>query len=573
MTDIELAEYIKLAYFKAPVLTPDLFNKVIDLIIRCIKNSGGTPGGKMTPEEIRDALQSLVANERLSASAIKDLAENVILINPDTNQPVNIIEMVDYLLEQIKNGGFPPGPGTGELFFNDKGEYIAIDWSMIKNKITKTSQLENDGEDGSSRYIQANELGLILDQKVHPDTGIISGCEVINATTRIQISSGEYIVNDYIAGIVYLHDIDSREIDVNSLDLTKSIAYIAYDKNKNIIIKYEEFTPEERRLNAVVGYVEYYNGISEYAKKIRPELTSPYHQLYDLLESIGTTIVSGNKVYSESGLKLSKTRGKFFGPSINPSSVLNPHTYVDIERHNFRLNYVYNNVNQNIVISDDVITTFRLSGGNFIPLSTGTFGFTKMTYLLNGKWIAEMSELEFNTIDEAKDNIINFQSPITVYPKKLLSVFVIYKENITNLNTSISVNEAAIVDINAESIDSNAITYQQVINALGYIPENVANKAYNLQNPNHTTYPTTQAVVDGIQDAIDNLPTGEETHNFVNQSTITINYQIDSPVKAFLYVNGREAYTTIEYDQDNKVVNVLMKKQHSGYVIVKSMIT
>jgi hypothetical protein len=50
-----------------------------------------------------------------------------------------------------------------------------------------------------------------------------------------------------------------------------------------------------------------------------------------------------------------------------------------------------------------------------------------------------------------------------------------------------------------------------VITALGFTPENVANKSTNLTSPDNTKYPTTQAVVDGLatkQDTLTNPVTG-----------------------------------------------------------------
>jgi hypothetical protein len=58
--------------------------------------------------------------------------------------------------------------------------------------------------------------------------------------------------------------------------------------------------------------------------------------------------------------------------------------------------------------------------------------------------------------------------------------------------------------------------------ALGFTPENVANKATNLISPDNTKYPTTQAVVDGLatkQDTLTNPVTGTGVTNFLPKFT------------------------------------------------------
>lgn len=91
----------------------------------------------------------------------------------------------------------------------------------------------------------------------------------------------------------------------------------------------------------------------------------------------------------------------------------------------------------------------------------------------------------------------------------------------TNYTTPIDTDSVLTFDVNNSlwkrlswaNIKSNLKTYFDTIyqTALGFTPENVANKATNLTSPDNTKYPTTQAVVDGLatkQDTLTNPITG-----------------------------------------------------------------
>lgn len=81
----------------------------------------------------------------------------------------------------------------------------------------------------------------------------------------------------------------------------------------------------------------------------------------------------------------------------------------------------------------------------------------------------------------------------------------------TNYTTPIDADSLLTFDVNNSlwkrlswaNIKSNLKTYFDTIyqTALGFIPENVANKVTNLNTPNNTTYPTTQAVVNETKKA------------------------------------------------------------------------
>lgn len=187
---ITRAKNLKLQYNKSSQLTPDVFNSLVDLIISnlvvanpsetaisirnklqtlfgddrldvsAIKNivSGGA-GTAETPESIRDKLQSLQSFSRLDATAIKNLIAANITYATSPSTTVSVQTIIDQILQSIQ---LIITDGNGDKFLNDKGEYIFVDWSVIANKPTKTSDFTNDGSDSTDVYVEMTELLELL---------------------------------------------------------------------------------------------------------------------------------------------------------------------------------------------------------------------------------------------------------------------------------------------------------------------------------------------------------------------------------------------------------------------------
>jgi hypothetical protein len=186
---------------------------------------------------------------------------------------------------------------------------------------------------------------------------------------------------------------------------------------------------------------------------------------------------------------------------------------------------------------------------------------------LDNKWYAEMSSSEFDSISIAKLFAMNFTSSSAIQQLSAYSFFIVYKSGITNLSVAINQGLADIFKDDGSSFNQE-LTYEKIISALGYVPENVENKRTTLLNPNDTTYPTTKAVADAINQ-IKGLQT--QRFDFVAQTSLTIQHTVPPPVKAFLYINNQEALANISYDETNSQVSVVLSKPKSGYIIIQSL--
>ena len=569
--NIDLANAIKLSYLKSPVLTSSLFNQVIDLIIGLIRDSnhdhsGGGGSGKMTPEEIRDALQTLINAQRLNASAIHDLATNVIFTNPVTNVSANIITIVNDIIGLINNF-IPVEDGDGLKFLNDQGEYIRIDWNSIINRPTNTSDFVNDGEDGSSPFITVDNAEVIILNKIKPETGVVEGMEISNNVTLVEITAGSFVINNYSTNVIDYVNSTAFDISLSAFNLSKTYAWIGLTKSKTIVISYQEFSEIQRRSIAAIGYVEYSSTSFSFVKSIRPNTKATLHQLHDLMMIFGNKSISGNKIESLSGLKLNKSLGTYFGSGINGSNPLEPNKLFSDQQSNITFNYIYGNYRNIVISSNDVLTTFLGNGGNLNEFEDEKFGFTRFSMSVSGKWFAELSNEQYETLLDAKNAALNFDK-ILDKPIILHTFYAAYQKNVQNINDGVADQLMELFDDTGSSISDLSITYQQVIDALDYVPEDEANKVTNFNNPNNTTYPTTLAVVNKINEEIENRPRRFIRFDFANQANLSISHTLKLPVKASIFINDKEALATIQYV--DQIVNVMMSKPKTGYVIVES---
>jgi hypothetical protein len=577
MTTFELAKYIKLAYTKSPVLTPKLFNQVIDLIMQIASNSSGgniiienpenpTNPKQLTAIEIRDALSTLIGKERLNAKYIHELAENVVLVNPHNSETVNIIQMIDYILDLLENSTPEDNQtGSGVKFLNDEGNYISIDWSYIANRITKTSELTNDGPNGSTRYVTIDELETVTKNQINIDTGILSGFKMSFSGSSVVVTPGTFAIYNYDTNKLNVYN--STSALSTAIDVSANVIYLAINSSKNLVTKIgRQFSDSERRHNAVIGRIEILNGQIVNVRPIRPNLYGPIQQLYDMMSAMGIVSTFGNEILSEAGMLLTKTAGILFGPGLNGSENYRPNSIDSLLQQNFEFTYITSNFDV-LETTTAVKSTYKLLNNAFTDLSSSKFGLTKFSMTLDNKWYAEMSSSEFDSISIAKLFAMNFTSSSAIQQLSAYSFFIVYKSGITNLSVAINQGLADIFKDDGSSFNQE-LTYEKIISALGYVPENVENKRTTLLNPNDTTYPTTKAVADAINQ-INGLQT--QRFDFVAQTSLTIQHTVPPPVKAFLYINNQEALANISYDETNSQVSVVLSKPKSGYIIIQSL--
>lgn len=154
-------------------MTLPMLYEIIDLIsdfnIKITELGTGVEGTINDAESIRDALQTLIGEERLSASAIKDISENT-TVNYN-GEPTSLQRFVDKIDEDIKsissesyvmvNGQYRPLEDViKEIYdtFQDEDKR-GLNRTEIYELLPKTtSELINDGSDGINPFIDKSQL-------------------------------------------------------------------------------------------------------------------------------------------------------------------------------------------------------------------------------------------------------------------------------------------------------------------------------------------------------------------------------------------------------------------------------
>lgn len=573
---------LKIKYLKNPVLTVSLFNEVLDLIGAMVGvDTSGIGGGSttivnnsMSATQIRDLLQTLKEKERLDVTAIKGITETII-VNDGTGRDYTLQEMIYHILDTIRDVNVDETyDGDGSRFLNDAGQYEYIDWNDIQNKITKTSQLINDG-DGTSKYLTVADQVTILKNAVKMDTSIISGIQIEKiGNSDVKITTGSFVYNNYVSDEIRVENLTTELfVSVGSLNSSKTLAYIGLSVNKTIIIQYEPFSVEDRRTKLPIGFIEYQNMSIIAVNNHRINNKATLHQLHDFIQAIGVVNVSGNKIYPSTNLGLGKQAGWFFGSGINGTDYLKPNNLQSPVQNDIKFTIV-DRVGRQLSSTTQLDVRNTMNSESIMSeIPDNHFSFCKISMNINFRWFYEYGDYTDLEMSNVVMNTSVFESCESVSNVSIYSLYVIFRKNILSTSTALLQNELMIVEDSGFGLLKQKLKYQDVIDALEYVPEDVKNKVTNLENPNDTTYPTTKAVVDYIDEVLDESTDDSQQFNFSGQSSMVFQHTIPHKVVAFVYVDVKEIMCDISYDNVNRTVSVNLSEPLTGYILIHRLKT
>lgn len=388
----------------------------------------------------------------------------------------------------------------------------------IENQLSGLTESVNELEPiVSGHTVSIEEINNTLIEKQNLPTGYITGMQLsINTdNTKFDIAPGGYVITDFTD----IENIDVKIVRFDGLSgitptylTTGNITYIGIDGDQTIIQKNVPFTNEERRTIAILGAVIHSNLTNiNVTNEIKAPIVAPTNQLHDFIKAVGVLNLDGN-IYGPNGanLQLNKSMGTVFGLGINASNYLNPHQISIPSQTGLTFRYRLQN-------------SFEYSDRNTIDPANYDLNGVLTPLQNNNKWSVQHINLfqsglsriqygqkEYNSLAEAEADLKtgNFVVESNIGQNAIFRSYLIVKKNATNLSDPAQAKFIPVDKFGNVVSGAVSLTFQSIIDALGYTPEDQANKATDFSVIDDTLYPTVKAVDDKKLDKIVQL-TGE----------------------------------------------------------------
>jgi hypothetical protein len=342
-------------------------------------------------------------------------------------------------------------------------------------------------------------------------TGLIKfGSLSINVdTTLFDIAAGIGTLNEwsptepFAPPVLFLVEFGPFTDIAPAFIATHPVSYIGISYNSttldaSIVQSSTPFSPSERRDIIVLGFIQHINNvIIDDISNIAPQPIAGTSQLHDLFVSVGALNTSGNNFSPNgSGMTIDKDAGTIFKLGIN--SAIN---YKD--PHNREVPLATQQVFQ-YRLQDGVeyIPTANINpnmwddGGALIAVTAEKFTTQRVYILSDTTTRIQYGQAEYDSLTDA---IADLESPTFITEPSLkneaiLRCYIIVKQGMGDFSVD---GESKFFHLGKFSHIEGAlfpVTYQAVVDALGFVPEDVANKVTDFTAPDDTTYPTTLAV-------------------------------------------------------------------------------
>lgn len=472
------------------------------------------------------------------------------------------------------------------LLFNPDQTYISdngfrVNNVPIKSELPIHTHLESDISD-LDKYTQA-EVDLKLQSKDGYDTGLIAhgvlSANIIN-NANFDISIGYGVKNEW-DGTASEPKIELFEFgpfsDIPLQFLGQSpVTYVAIDydittKTSTVFQQATPFTDEQRRDLVILGLLVHSNNANiEVINNISAPISNISNQVHDLYEAIGALNIRGN-TYSANGsnLNINKSAGTIFKLGINYfNNFKKPHS-LNILEDSF-LTFRYRLSDSTEFADTNVINPnlYESSSGVTSNVPPNKWTIQRITMFQSGITRVQYGQDIYDTRGDAIIGIDGeqFTTEANIAENGILRCYLIVKEGTTNLS---SLTQAEFIEVgkfgNVSGSQGSVLTYANIISALGFTPENVANKVTNFSNPTNNNYPSTLAVVNYVAsqvlsfyEHIQNTPatTWNISHNLGKKPSVTIQDNFGNNVIADVtYVNN-----------NNLTINFITSVEGSAYL-------
>ena len=389
----------------------------------------------------------------------------------------------------------------------------------------------------SSNEINWKYIKDFQKEKEYLSTGLIkSGVISINGdNTKYNVTAGIGIITNFddpenpTSTIINFPAVVAK---TPSYLTTSNITYVAINSSGTVTESATPFTPEQRRTLIILGAVIHSNLTNiNVVNNISAPTNASTNQLHDLMEAIGALNLSGNKFSANNAnLLMNKSAGTIFKLGSNfVNDWKNPHVLGQAALTGLTFRYRTQNgtessdltsINPNVYDLNNVLTA--------VP--SNRYSIQTITLFQSGLVCVQYGQNTYATISEAEAAIStrNFNVESNIALNGITRAYLLVKEGTTSLSNP---TDAKFVDAGKfGSITSGggAITLASIIAALGYTPENDANKQNSLATDGSgVKYPTVDAVntkVSNIDNTSDlNKPISTATQTALNLKENTAN--------------------------------------------------
>ena len=280
--------------------------------------------------------------------------------------------------------------------------------------------------------------------------------------------------------------------------LTGTITYVAINSTPAVVMQATPFTPEQRRSLIVLGAVIHSNLTTiNVLNNISAPSNASTNQLHDFIEAVGALNLTGNK-YTANGanLQLNKSAGLIFKLGSNfANDWKNPHELAQTAGTSLTFRYRTQNGTEG---SDRINLDPALYDLNNVLTSVPNNKFTIQTVTMfqSGLTRIQYGQNVYDDLATAKNAVFtrNFVLEPNSKENGIIRAYIIMRNTTTSLQTVADADILEAQKFGGVASGGVSLTLANIVTALGYTPENVANKDNGALTNSATTYPTSGAV-------------------------------------------------------------------------------
>jgi len=371
--------------------------------------------------------------------------------------------------------------------------------------------------DHTEIYSKFDSIDLALDtvnstlnKKLNLPTGFLQGLQLsINADpTKFNIAPGYYVVTDFTnlaSPVVKIIAYPGATGLTPAYLASANSTYVALDINGNVVPSASPFTDAQRRTLAIVGNVVHSNNTTiNVTNEIKAPIVAIGNQLHDFMKAIGFLNESGN-IYSPNGanLQINKSLGEIWGMGINAADYTKPHKLTIGAQTALTFAYRFQNGTQ-LADTQNINPNIYDVGGTSTATPTNKWTIQRINLFQSGLSRIQPGQTVYNSFNDAVVALPtqSFVTEQNIADNAIFRCYLIVQQGTTNLTSAVAGGTAQFVPVdkfgNIVGNGAVALTYANIIAALGYTPENVANKSDSFTASSSTTYASTKALVDGL---------------------------------------------------------------------------